>query len=58
VAELRLSLGNLERLLLIAPSRHASEFDKQGDEVFMGQYVRVTRFGARFILACSAQGEG
>jgi Abortive infection alpha len=48
VSELRLILTNLERLLLIAPSLHASEFDKHGDDTFLMMYVRLTRFGARF----------
>jgi hypothetical protein len=58
VSELRLVLANLERLLLIVPSQHASEFDKHGDDSVMGQFVRVTRFGARFILACSEKRNG
>jgi hypothetical protein len=53
VAELRLILANLERLLLIVPSQHASSFDTHGDETFLAEHVRLTRFGARFILACS-----
>jgi hypothetical protein len=55
LSELRLILTNMERLMLIVPSQHASEFDKHGDETFIGLFVRLTRFGARFILACSAK---
>ena len=48
-------LSNLERLMLLVPSQHASNFDTIDDEHFSHESVRLTRFGARFILACSAK---
>jgi hypothetical protein len=51
--DLRIIFSNLERHLLIVPSQHASSFDGLPDEQFLMENIRVTRFGARFILACS-----
>jgi hypothetical protein len=53
--EVRMILSNLERLMLLVPSQHASTFDTIDDEHFIPESVGLTRFGARFILACSAK---
>jgi Abortive infection alpha len=55
VAELRLLINNLERLQLAIPGNNAQAYDGQPDSQVLVGIIRLTRFGASFILACSSK---
>jgi hypothetical protein len=55
VAELRLLLNNLERLQLAIPGQNVLSYDPVPDSTVLLGILRLTRFGARFVRACSAK---